>query len=182
MSLADYIEAKPVLETDRLTLRTLTAEDVPALRRWMADPSIYRYWGSNAGKNDKDPSLLFERSPKPAKSFHWGIILREGGDAIGELWVYLIENDRMAKVAYRLDPAYHGRGCATEALRAAVDFCFKSTELRRLWTYVDVRNTASFRVLENCGFTRKGMVRQGKMGSSWCDYYIYGLLKEDVLP
>lgn len=179
MSLNDYVNEKPELRTEHLLLRTLCAQDVPALREWLADPSIYRYWGSNVGKNDKNPELLFEKSPKPTKSFHWGIILLSSGQAIGELWVYLIENDRMAKVAYRLNPKYHGNGYATEALSAAVEFCFRNTELQRLWTAVDVRNSPSARVLEKCGFTREGLIRQGKMGSSWCDYYLYGLLKSD---
>lgn len=182
MSLNDYLSSKPLLETQRLTLRTLSKDDVPALCEWMSDPSIYRYWGASIGKNDKNPALLFEKTRKPTKSFHWVIICRADGKAIGELWVYLIENDRMAKVACRLNPKYHGNGYATEALRAAVDFCFTSTELQRLWTYVDIRNTGSCRVLEKCGFLREGLIRQGKMGTSWCDYYIYGLLRSDLTP
>lgn len=45
---------------------------------------------------------------------------------------------------------------------------------------VDVRNVASWRMLEKCGFVREGMVRQGKMVNTWCDYYLYGLLRSDV--
>lgn len=179
MGLNDYTNEKPILETERLTLRTLTANDVPALREWMAEPSIYRYWGANIGKNDKNPELLFEKKSKPTKSFHWGIVCRADRKAIGELWVYLIENDRMAKVAFRLNPKYRGNGYATEALHAAVDFCFTHTELKRLWSDVDIRNAASCCVLEKCGFTREGMIRQGKMVSTYCDYYIYGILNTD---
>ena len=47
---------------------------------------------------------------------------------------------------------------------------------------MDVRNTASCKTLEKAGFTREGCIRQGKMVSSWCDYYLYGLLKTDLLP
>lgn len=179
MSLNDYLNEKPVLKTGRLTLRALCRDDVPALSEWLRDASVYRYWGANMGKNDKNPALMFEKEPKPTKSFHWGIVCNDDGKAIGEMWVYLIENDRMAKVAYRLNPAYHGNGYATEALRKAVEFCFENTELQRLWTAVDVRNVASCRVLEKCGFTHEGTVRQGKMGTSWCDYRLYGMLKDD---
>lgn len=177
--LAEYIERKPVLNTPRLTLRAMTEADVPGLREWMADKAMYAYWGKGAGKTDKDPALLFAKAERPTKSFHWGIQLDESGLVIGEIWVYLIENDRMAKVAYRIAEKHKGRGYATEALRAAVDFCFEKTELRRLWTDVDVRNAASCRVLEKCGFVREGMIRQGKMVSTWCDYYIYGTLRSD---
>lgn len=46
---------------------------------------------------------------------------------------------------------------------------------------VDVRNVASQRILEKCGFTREGLIRQGKMVNTWCDYYVYGILDTDRL-
>ncbi len=60
-------------------------------------------------------------------------------------------------------------------------FCFKNTELQRLWTKVDVKNIASSRMLEKCGYTKEGLIRQGKMVNTWCDYYIYGILATDIL-
>ena len=180
MGLNDYIHEKPVLHTKRLTLRTLMAEDADDLREWTPDKALYQYWGKAPGKADKNPDLLFALPKKSTKSFHWGIVQNADAKVIGEVWVYLIENDRMAKVAIRLSGKYHGQGYATEALGETVRFCFAHTELRRLWSDVDVRNTPSCRMLENCGFTREGLIRQGKMVSTWCDYYIYGILKEDL--
>ena len=43
----------------------------------------------------------------------------------------------------------------------------------------DVRNIASNKVLEKCGFIKEGTIRQGKMVSVYCDYHIYGMLRED---
>lgn len=179
MSLADYVHEKPVIETARLRLRPMTADDVPALQEWMTDRTLYVYWGKGPGKTDKNPALLFERPEKPAKSFHLGIEERASGKVIGELWVYLIVGDRMATVAIRLAPACQGRGYGTEALAAMTRFCFEHTELRRLVAEVDVRNLASQRMLEKCGYMREGLIRQGKMVSTWCDYYIYAMLSTD---
>lgn len=178
MRLQDYIINKPVIRTDRLVLRSLQPNNVPALLEWMPDKSMYEYWGKNAGKTDKNPLLLFEHSEKPSKSFHWGIEFE--GKIVGEVWIYLIENERMAKLAYRVAPFCQGKGIATEAVRSVVDFCFKNTELKRIWTDVDVRNIASIKVLEKSGFQREGLIRQGKMVSTWCDYYVYGKLYSDI--
>ena len=144
-----------------------------------AGPVDLRVLGKGPGKTDKNPELLFEREEKASKSFHLGIEEKESGKAIGDLWVYLIENDRMAAVAIRLAPARQGRGLGTEALSAMVRFCFGKTELKRLWAEVDVRNTPSQRMLEKCGFRREGLIRQGKMVNTWCDYFVYGLLDTD---
>ena len=181
MALQDYVEEKPTIRTERLTIRKMCASDVPALKEWMADKDIYTYWGKGPGRTDKQPELLFEKQEKPGKSFHLGIELNETRKIIGELWVYLIENDRMAKLAIRFGKAWHGNGYATEAVSAMVRFCFEHTELQRIWTDVDVRNAASCRVLEKCGFTREGTIRQGKMVSAWCDYHLYGILNSDVI-
>ena len=181
MSLAEYVNHKPTIETNRLYLRPMTIADVPALKLWMPDKSIYLYWGKGPGKTDKNPELLFEKEERPSKSFHLGIASKENDHVIGELWVYLIQNDRMASVAVRLSPACQGKGYGTEALNAITRFCFENTELQRLWTEVDVRNTASQRMLEKCSYTREGLIRQGKMVNTWCDYYIYGILKTDII-
>lgn len=97
------------------------------------------------------------------------------------MWVYLIENDRMAKVAFRLSPIYQGNSLMTEALTEVVIFCFEETELQRLWTDVHVLNTASYRTLENAGFKQERHIRDGKMVNTYCDYYLYGLTKADYI-
>ena len=180
MSLADYITNKPTIHTARLCLRPMSANDIPALKEWMPDKSIYTYWGKGPGKTDKNPELLFEKKEKPTKSFHLGIEEIFCGKVIGDLWVYLIENDRMASVAIRLAPSRHGNGFGTEALTAMTRFCFEHTELQRLQAQVNVRNIASQRMLEKCGYKQEGLIRQGKMVNTWCDYYIYGILASDM--
>ena len=180
MALADYINDKPVIETDRLILRPMTVLDVPALKEWMPDRSIYTYWGKGPGKAEIHPELLFEKTERPTKSFHQGIAEKGSKEVIGDLWVYLIENDRMAQIAIRLSKDKQGRGYGTEALSAMTRFCFENTELQRLWTQVDVRNIASSRMLEKCGYTKEGLIRQGKMVNTWCDYYVYGILASDI--
>jgi len=181
MALKDYIYNKPVIDTDRLIIRPMNKEDVPALKKWLADPSIYLYWGKGASKAEKNPELLFEKQEKPTKSFHLGIEEKKSKEVIGDLYVYLIENDRMASVAIRLAPYSHNQGYGTEALSAITKFCFTHTELQRLWTEVDVRNVASAKMLEKCGYVKEGCIRQGKMVNMWCDYYIYGILNKDLI-
>ena len=182
MALADYIISKPVIDSMRIRIRPMTRSDVPALKEWMPDKSIYTYWGKGPDKTEQAPELLFEKAEKPTKSFHLGIAEKSADKIIGDIWVYLIENDRMASVAVRLSGQYQGKGYGTEALSAMTGFCFTHTELKRLWTEVDVRNIASQKMLEKCGYTREGLIRQGKMVNTWYDYYIYGILASDRAP
>lgn len=181
MSLQDFVYEKPTIDTEHLTLRVLTPNDIKDLKEWISDLSIYKYWGKQPSKGEKKPELLFEKQEKPTKSFHWGIVYKNDNKVIGEMWVYLIENNRMAKVAFRLSPAYQGNGLMAEALTGVVQFCFKNTELQRLWSDVHISNHASYKTMEKAGFIREGHIRQGKMVNTYCDYYLYGLLKSDIM-
>ena len=73
MALQDYVQNKPVLETQRLILRPLQKDDVADLKEWLSDASVYQYWGKRPGKSDLNPELLFQKPEKPTKSFHWAI-------------------------------------------------------------------------------------------------------------
>ena len=181
MKLQDYVQNKPVLETEQLILRPLRKEDVTDLKEWLGDSSIYQYWGKRPGKSDLNPELLFQKQEKPAKSFHWGIIHKQDHKVIGDMWVYLIENDRMAKVAFRLSPACQGKRLMTEALVRAVTFCFEETELQRLWADVHTQNIVSCKTLEKAGFKREGLIHEDKMVNTYCDYYLYGMIKADYI-
>ena len=182
--LKDYLESKPAIETPRLLLRPLTADDVPDLRRWLARDEIYTYWGRPASKGEREPETMFvDPRPwvkrKPSPDFKWGVVRLDTNAVIGDISVFDIENSRMGSVGYRFDPDEWGNGYATEALQAAVRFIFTHTELDRLQATADVRNTASNRVLAKCGFVHEGTVRRGKMVSVYCDYNIWGMLRED---
>ena len=137
--------------------------DVPDLKEWMPDASIYKYWGKGPSKSEKNPELMFEKDEKPSKSFQLGIATKDDNKVIDDLYVYLIENDRMASVAIKLAASLQGNGYGTEALSAITNFCFTHTELKRLWTEVDVNNVPSQKMFEKCGYTREGHIRQGKM-------------------
>ena len=182
--LNDYLTAKPTLETSRLILRSLVPEDADSLRRWLARDEIYTYWGRKASKGEREPETMFvDPRPwvkrKPSPDFKWGMVSKDTNTVIGDISVFDIENSRMGSVGYRLDPDLWGKGYTSEALAAAVDFIFTHTELDRLHATADVRNTASNRVLEKCGFVHEGTIRHGKMVSVYCDYHIWGLLRED---
>jgi ribosomal-protein-alanine N-acetyltransferase len=199
MTLMGFLTNNPVLETERLILRPLVPEDAIDLEKWLSDPELYTYWGRPPIMSELDPRLLFidkKRShtkPLPDLSIRWGIVFKPArrintarhsnidSPVIGEISLVEIEDNRMAKVAYRIARDFRGLGIATEALRRVIDFAFRETELLRLWTNVDDRNTASKKVLEKCGFTCEGLIRQGKMVMTYCNYRIYGILKEDYI-
>ena len=177
----------PRLETNRLVLRELTADDAEDLRKWLGKDEIYTYWGRAATKGEKNPELLFiDVRPnvrrKPSHDFIWGIELKETHEIIGQIEVFDVENDRFGMVGYRIAPLLWNVGICTEEMRRVVAFIFTETTIDRLQGNVDVRNTGSNNVLKKCGFTLEGTIRHGKMVSQYCDYNIWGMIRDDVFP
>ena len=129
--LKDYKIDKPVLETDRLMIRTLNEADVPDLKEWLGRDEIYTYWGRKANKGEKNPELLFvDARPwvkrKPSPDFDWGIVLKETNTVIGMIAVFDIQNSRMGDIGYRIHPEYWNMGITTEALKEVVKFVFEN--------------------------------------------------------
>ena len=63
-------------------------------------------------------------------------------------------------IGYVLAKPYWGNGYMTEAVRALVRWCLLQPHLHRIWSFVDVENRASYRVLEKAGMEREGVLRR----------------------
>ena len=175
----------PTFETERLILRQLQPEDAEDLRKWLGRDEVYTYWGRPASKGEKNPELLFiDPRPnikrKPTDDFLWGIELKETHEVIGMIEVFDVENKRFGMVGYRIDPRFWNEGICTEAMKRVVGFIFAETEMDRLQGNANVKNTGSNRVLEKSGFRLEGTIRHGKMVSEYCDYNIWGIIRDDI--
>lgn len=175
----------PELETERLILRELRESDAEDLRKWLGKDEVYTYWGRQANKGELNPELLFI-DPRPhvkrrsSADFTWGITLKETGEVIGVLEIFDVKNSRYGMVGYRIAPWLWNCGICTEAMRQVVEFIFSETSMDRLEATADVRNVASNKILERCGFRHEGTIRHGKMVNNYCDYNIWGLIREDI--
>jgi len=87
----------------------------------------------------------------------WTVALRDSGEVIGDCGLCpLALKGPEIEVGYHFAPAHWGKGYATEAARACVDYAFETLHLDRLVAVTHPDNTPSARVLEKCGFTRCG--------------------------
>lgn len=93
-----YFSHFPVLETERLILRAKTATDAEDMKTYMADENLYKYWGRNMTRQEREPSLFFGRTLNNGKKDHisWGIELKKNHRLAGEVNLFNIENDRQA--------------------------------------------------------------------------------------
>ncbi len=149
----------PVLTTERLVLRPFTEDDLPALVAIHAEPSFWWYPLRGPMPEDETKGFLW-RVIERYESDGFGLEAledRESGTIIG--WAglavphFLPEILPAVEVGWRLSRAWRGRGLATEAGAAAVDWGFGEGGLDRIVSIYEPENIPSGLVMERLGFS-----------------------------
>lgn len=83
----------------------------------------------------------------------WAIILRPGGELIGQGGLNRIRETGEVEVDYILAKAYWGQGYATEVARASLWYGFEQIGLPQIIGLVVPENLASKHILEKIGMT-----------------------------
>ena len=149
------VKMKVVLETDRLLLRQFTEEDAEAFFKLNSDPEVLRFVPDKALLNvEQARQILIDHPIADYRKHGFGrcaCILKSTGENIGFGGLKYLDEFGEVDVAYRLIPAYWGRGLATEVAKASVQFGFTNLGLKRIIGLVMPENIASIRALEKAG-------------------------------
>jgi RimJ/RimL family protein N-acetyltransferase len=184
----DPLDAVPwPVRTERLLLRRASEPDLDAVWRFRSDPAVTR-WLSAApatleahreaflGRGMLDRMLVVE---------HDGRVVGDAMIRVEDAWAQyeVAEQARgtQAELGWTFDPAYGGRGLATEAARALVDVCFGPLRLRRVYALCFADNEPSWRLMERIGMRREEHQVKDSLHRSgeWLDGLGYALLAEE---
>jgi RimJ/RimL family protein N-acetyltransferase len=102
------------------------------------------------------------------------------GQVVGEVNLKIERSDRIASLGYSIARQHWGKGFATEAARAVIDYGFRAFGLAKVYARADPRNAASVRVLEKLDMQREGLLRSHVIRrGERVDRVYYGLLREE---
>ena len=152
-----------VLQTDRLILRRLTADDAEFVFELVNDPAWLRFIGDRGVRNLDDAREYIRKGPVDSYSRHgfglYAIERKEGGLPIGICG--LVKRDFLEDVdiGFALLPAFRGRGYAREAARATMTYARETVGLGRIVAITSRDNDASGRLLEAIGLRFEKMIR-----------------------
>jgi len=73
----------------------------------------------------------------------------------------------VVELAYGIAPSYQGKGYATEAAAALVGFASADPRVRIIRAHTLPERNASTRVLEKCGFSKTGEIRDPENNLVW---------------
>lgn len=144
----------PSIETERLLLRPWTLADGQAWFEILSEKDILRYFPN------PEPPERFKADAYINHHLahwiqhgygHWAVVALGESRIIGWCGLEYLSELHEVEVAYLLSRGAWGRGYATEAARAAVEFGFAKAGLAAIIGLVHPGNAASIRVLEKCG-------------------------------
>jgi len=173
------------LETSRLTLRPFVSGDFESFHAMRADEEVARYLYQGPLSPDESRDLLNRKIAGPAwrAEGDWlsaAVVERESGLTIGDIALcWVSERDRTAEIGFVFDPRHQGKGFATEAARALVDWAF-GAGFHRVTGRLEARNAASARVLEKLGMRLEAhFVENEWVKDEWQSERAYAILDRE---
>lgn len=154
----------PILTTERLSLRPLTHADADAMIAIFGSPDVLRFLNNDPVQtHDQAIGMIdwlnaqFTENQTP----NWAITLHGDESVIGQCGTYAWDrDDQHVDIGYHMLPSQWGRGYASEAARAVIDWCFGALGVHRVQADCTEGNLASERVLLKCGFSLEGIWRE----------------------
>lgn len=111
-----------------------------------------------------------------------GIFERGSGAWAGQVYVAPTNADLPEYViGFAADKEFEGRGYISEAVHGVLGALFNEVGAHRVKSDCHEDNVRSWRLMERCGFTREGHLRENKRNpdGSFHGDYLYGLLREE---
>ena len=172
--------------TDRLVLRLLRREDVPAFAAYRRDPEVARYQGWDTAYSEADGERLVAGQDgvelgAPGPWVQVAALDRATGELCGDCAVHVVtDQPQTAEVGVTLSPARQGSGLASEALAAVVTRLFERHGMHRVYARADDRNAAVQRLLERLGFRCEArLVEADWFKGEWTTLRIYAVLRAE---
>ena len=86
-----------------------------------------------------------------------------------------------ARLGYRIDASYEGRGYMHEALSCIIMLAFNELPIQRLEAYISPENTRSLSLIKHIGFSCDGKIRNFcQINGIYKDHFIFTLLREEI--
>ena len=154
-----------------VVLRSVGPDDIADLERIRATPEVYARWGGGPVVEDSSDVETFAivHEHRVVGAIQWGA-----------------EDDpdyRHANIDIYLDPAVHGRGLGTDAVRTLARHLIDDLGHHRLVIDPAVDNAAAIACYAKVGFRPVGVMRRYERGpdGTWHDGLLMDLLADELI-
>lgn len=152
-----------IIETERLSLRRLSADDAPFYFGLVNEPSWLKYIGDKGVRSIEDAHDAIQKGPVEMHDrLGFSLLLVELKDGMVPIGICgLIKRDTLQDVdiGFAFLPAYWGKGYALESAAAVMAYGKNVVGLKRLVAITSPDNASSIRLLEKIGLTYQRTLR-----------------------
>lgn len=173
--------------TERLTIRRCSADDLDRLWNYRSLPEV-SMWTSWHPIDQHDWNSHQGAATRMART----LVVEHEDSIVGDLMLMIqdgwaqrecVEQARgtQAELGWALDPAFAGRGFATEAVRELIRISFEELGLRRVTANAFADNERSVQVMERVGMRREAYTVKESLHQDlgWLDGIGYALLADE---
>jgi ribosomal-protein-alanine N-acetyltransferase len=173
------------ITTDRLILRRFEySDDDSMLRNWIADEKIQSMYSEPVYSTKEEVKELLDKyigSYERPDYYRWAVIEKASGECIGQIAYFLVDSkNHFAEIEYCIGAEFQCRGYATESTKAVIAFGFDRINLHKVQICTKTINKPSRRVIEKCGFTYEGTLRDYFfMNGEYVGRHYFSILREE---
>jgi len=141
-------------ETKRLQIRHLIPDDLDGLAALCADPVAMQYMGDGDILTREECAGWIETCHKKYADRGYGtsgVFHGETGDFMGFCGVVRTPDSDFDEIIYALAQPYWGKGYATEAASAMLDYVFEISALDAIYSTIHPENTTSQKMMAKLG-------------------------------
>jgi RimJ/RimL family protein N-acetyltransferase len=142
----------PIIQTNRFYLREKLLSDAKDMYLLNADPEVIKYTGDPPFKDEND-ALVFIKNYDHFQKYgfgRWVIVNKHNDEYLG--WCGLKKHESgMIDLGYRIKKEHWGKGIASEAAAACLDYGFNILNINEIVGRSASANIASIRILEKIG-------------------------------
>lgn len=146
----------PILETERLILRPLTAADAQTVfENWASDPDVAKFmrWAVHKDVSETAQWLASEEALIDSDAvYNWGFVLKRTGELIGSGGLVFKEEKGMYELGYNIMKKYWNNGLTTEAARKIIEYGKDALKQNTFYCCHAKDNPASGKVMTKIGF------------------------------
>lgn len=146
------------IETERLVLRMFRESDTDAYAEMLGDAEVMRFLGGKTMSRQeawRNMAMVLGHWQLRGYGF-WAVEERASSELVGRVGCWEPEGWPSLEVGWTLRRAYWGRGYATEAARASMEYAFGTLGQTRVISLIDPDNANSIRVAERLGERPEG--------------------------
>ncbi|MCW4469103.1 GNAT family N-acetyltransferase [Flavobacterium sp. MFBS3-15] len=162
-------------ESERLLFRELLPSDEDSLFEMDSDPDVHRYLGNTPVQSMdeiRSAITMIRQQYLDNGAARMAVILKETGEFLGWAGLKFMEHEINGHInhfdlGYRFMKRHWGKGYATEAAKAFIDYGFNVMGLSKINAYADAGNINSHSVLEKAGLKYIGTFYDEGSPSVW---------------